>query len=319
MDNPFESSDEIPQQGATPSTPALTVQPSEQVSSVEPSSVVTARGTADGLVLRVDARIESVKLLDTVSTFVENRRAFLAGNEVALEWVGAKPSDSIVQDLCERLRENFDIVVKASKLKPQIIKTDLPRPTADEPEVTGPSLSVVSGTKGSAAARSGAEAPTARNSSTEARATSLFDGLSGTDEKSRGSALFGLSWDEPDARILYTTLRSGQKVETEHSVVVLGDVNSGAEVIAGGDIIVLGTLRGIAHAGAYDETGGGRIIVCLNMQPTQLRIGTVISRGVAEERSSGDGPRGPEIARVQSNLIVVEPYQARGAWGRRRE
>jgi septum formation inhibitor MinC len=317
MDNPFESSDEIPQQGVVPATPALPVTPAEQVAPVEPSSVVTARGTADGLVLRVDARIESVKLLDTVSSFVDKRRAFLAGNEVALEWVGAKPSDSIVQELCDRLRESFDIVVKTSKLKPQVTKsTDLPRPSMMEPEpAAAPTLSVVSGAK---ASKAGSDAPSARGGSGDSRPTSLFDGLSGADDKGRGSSLFGLSWDEPDARILYTTLRSGQKVETEHSVVVLGDVNSGAEVVAGGDIIVLGTLRGIAHAGAYDETGGGRIILCLNMQPTQLRIGTVISRGVAEERS-GDGPRGPEIARVQSNLIVVEPYQARGAWGRRRE
>jgi septum site-determining protein MinC len=127
-------------------------------------------------------------------------------------------------------------------------------------------------------------------------------------------------WDEPDTRIIYGTLRSGQKVETEHSIVVFGDVNSGAEVIAGGDIVILGTLRGIAHAGAYDESGGGRVIFSLNLQPTQLRIGLVISRGAGGERSEAS-PRsgGPEVARVESNMIVVEPYQSRTVWVRRRE
>jgi septum site-determining protein MinC len=127
-------------------------------------------------------------------------------------------------------------------------------------------------------------------------------------------------WDEPDTRLYYGTLRSGQKIETEHSLVVFGDVNSGAEVIAGGDIVILGTLRGIAHAGAYDESGGGRVIFSLNLQPTQLRIGLVISRGSAADDLEST-PRGgiPEIARVQSNLIVVEPYQSRTVWSRRRE
>ena len=123
-------------------------------------------------------------------------------------------------------------------------------------------------------------------------------------------------WDDPDARIIYGTLRSGQKVETEHSIVVFGDVNSGAEVIAGGDIVILGTLRGIAHAGAYDESGGGRVIFSLNLHPTQLRIGLVISRGGGENSSRGTVA---EVARVENNMIVVEPYQSRTVWVRRRE
>lgn len=46
------------------------------------------------------------------------------------------------------------------------------------------------------------------------------------------------------------SLRSGQKIESEGSLVILGDVNSGAEVVASDHIVVLGTLRGLAHAGA---------------------------------------------------------------------
>ena len=126
-------------------------------------------------------------------------------------------------------------------------------------------------------------------------------------------------WDDPDARVVYGTLRSGQKVETEHSVVIFGDINSGAEVIAGGDIVILGTLRGIAHAGAYDESGGGRVIFSLNMQPTQLRIGLVISRGGGSDKSDATRGASSEIARVDNNTIVVEPYQSRTVWVRRRE
>ena len=92
---------------------------------------------------------------------------------------------------------------------------------------------------------------------------------------------------------------------------IIGDVNSGAELVAGGDIIVLGSLRGVAHAGAYDETGGGRFIFSIDLQPTQLRIGSLISRG------SSDAPAGgSEIARVDGTTIVVESYQSRTAAGK---
>jgi len=119
--------------------------------------------------------------------------------------------------------------------------------------------------------------------------------------------------DIPDARMVFGTLRSGQRVESEHSIIVAGDVNSGAELVAGGDIFVLGKLRGVAHAGAYDETGAGRVIFALELEPTQLRIGGVITRGGGESGSKGVS----ELARVDGDMIVVEPYQTRRASGGR--
>ena len=127
--------------------------------------------------------------------------------------------------------------------------------------------------------------------------------------------------DEADTRMFVGTLRSGQRFESEHSLVIMGDVNSGAEVVAGGDIIVLGKLRGIAHAGAFDETGGGRIIFSTDLSPTQLRIGAVITRGSSDGQEvkpvsfrgePRDGaPLRAEIAKVEGNLIVVQAYNSR--------
>jgi septum site-determining protein MinC len=120
-------------------------------------------------------------------------------------------------------------------------------------------------------------------------------------------------WDDADTRIICRTLRSGQKIETEHSLLIVGDVNSGAELVAGGDIVVLGAMRGVAHAGAFDETGGGRFIFALDLQPTQLRIGSIISRGSGSNRANG-----PEIAKVDGNIIVVETYSNKALLGMRR-
>jgi septum site-determining protein MinC len=275
------------------------------------SSVITARGTAEGLVLRVDGRVQEEDLKVAVREFLESRRSFLQGNDVAFEWVGRKPSDDVVHELTAVLASEFKVSVRSSKLKGATTK-----PTNPD---AGLSMFGAQPFEGQKMRGQSTAAPSRVTASTPERNVSLFDGIDSIESRASVAAN-SMLWDEPDTRIMYGTLRSGQKVETEHSIVIFGDVNSGAEVIAGGDIVILGTLRGIAHAGAYDESGGGRVILSLNLQPTQLRIGLVISRGSGSENFEST-PRGgiPEIARVEGNLIVVEPYQSRTVWARRRE
>ncbi len=285
--------------------------PSTKPAAEERSNIITARGTAEGLVLRIDGRVEQQDLKAAVVDFLESRRSFLTGNDVALEWIGKKPEEAIVQDLTALLGNDFSVSVRSSKLKPTVSR--IGSPATDTTASAGASpLSVVGGS------RAASTPTTLRQPQAQDRGMSLFDGIDTLE--GRNTAPGTMLWDEPDARILHGTLRSGQKVETEHSIIIFGDVNSGAEVIAGGDIVILGTLRGIAHAGAYDESGGGRVIFSLNLQPTQLRIGLVISRGSGAENAESL-PRGgqPEVARVESNMIVVEPYQSRTVWSRRRE
>ena len=77
------------------------------------------------------------------------------------------------------------------------------------------------------------------------------------------------------------SLRSGQKEEFEGSIVVLGDVNAGAEVVASENIVILGTLRGLAHAGAK---GNKQAIVATNkIDCPQIRISDIIKEIEKEE------------------------------------
>lgn len=274
------------------------------------SAIVTVRGTGEGLVVRLDGRVAQESLLGAVKDFVAAREQFLKGQDVALEWVGAKPAESLVAEVSHLLFAEFSIKVRASRLR------ESKRVEASR-EVD------------MAAARKAGS-----RSHDSGKSASLFDGMEsvglgavgisdvvfddddinvsrGTEDRVNPAAEAFL-FDEPDARIIYATLRSGQKIETEHSLIVFGDVNSGAEIVAGGDVVVMGTLRGVAHAGAYDETGGGRFIFAMSLKPTQLRIGSVISRG------SPEGGKVPEVARVDGNNIVVETYQVRSAAARRR-
>jgi septum site-determining protein MinC len=109
-----------------------------------------------------------------------------------------------------------------------------------------------------------------------------------------------------NARLVKGPLRSGQRVYAEDNLVVFGDVNPGAEVIAGGDIVVMGVLRGVAHAGVPDNSGA--VIAALSLKPTQLRIGHFISRSPEFQEKHDTGP---EIARVDTEQIVIDSFPRR--------
>lgn len=72
------------------------------------------------------------------------------------------------------------------------------------------------------------------------------------------------------------SLRSGQKIENEGSIAILGDVNSGAEIIAGENIIILGRLMGLAHAGAKGNKKA--IIAAQNIDVKQIRISNIVKQ-----------------------------------------
>ena len=96
------------------------------------------------------------------------------------------------------------------------------------------------------------------------------------------------------------TLRSGRTIHSDGHVVVFGDVNPGAKVIATGDIVVWGKLRGYVHAGA---DGNESAIVCaLDMNPSQLRIADFVVTSPPDKRKKIM----PEVAMVRDNQIIVE-------------
>ncbi len=98
------------------------------------------------------------------------------------------------------------------------------------------------------------------------------------------------------------TLRSGMRVEYPGHVVVLGDVNPGAEIVAGGSVVVWGRLRGVVHAGAH---GQREAVVCaLDLSPTQLRIAEEIA--ITPKRQ---GKPTPEVVKIRDGRLQAEPWQ----------
>ena len=90
------------------------------------------------------------------------------------------------------------------------------------------------------------------------------------------------------------TLRSGTRIEFPGHVVVLGDVNPGAEIIADGNVIIWGRLRGMVHAGSNGNTQA--VICALDLSPTQLRIAGEVSATLSPQES----PK-PEFARINQH------------------
>jgi septum site-determining protein MinC len=106
------------------------------------------------------------------------------------------------------------------------------------------------------------------------------------------------------AMLVHRTLRSGNKISYQGHVVVLGDVNPGAEVVASGCVIIWGKLRGTVHAGAEgDETA---IVCALDMMPMQLRIADLISVSPAKK-----GKFCPEVVRILKGQLIAEPWDIR--------
>lgn len=107
--------------------------------------------------------------------------------------------------------------------------------------------------------------------------------------------------DGESAMLVRRTLRSGFVMQHTGHVVVIGDVNPGAQLIARGDVVVWGKLRGMVHAGAE---GDEQAVVCaLDLSPTQLRIAGVIA--VAPKRR---GKPQPEMARLKNGQVVAETW-----------
>lgn len=110
--------------------------------------------------------------------------------------------------------------------------------------------------------------------------------------------------DVKTLRLINKNMRSGQNVEHEGDVLVIGDVNPGSYITASGNIIVMGMLRGIVHAGAGGDDGA--IVIALKLRPQQLRI----ARWIARSPDESEDPEYPEKAYVKNNQIFIEKIRS---------
>ncbi len=159
-----------------------------------------------------------------------------------------------------------------------------------------------------------------RTSSERAFQAALATGITATLESPEGApvaaaAPAAANTDAASYFVYRGYLRSGHRLRRQENILVIGDINPGAEVISEGDILVWGRLRGVVHAGV----GGNRraIIAALDLEPTQMRIADVTTIG-PDPKPGQPGRffwkksqhKRPEIARLVENGIVFEEWDA---------
>lgn len=119
-------------------------------------------------------------------------------------------------------------------------------------------------------------------------------------EEAQDKVFHGVS--EGRTKFITKTVRGGQSIDYPGNIVIIGDVNSGAEVRAEGNIIVLGSLKGQVFAGTSGNEKS--IIAAFNLQPEILQICGIITISPEDEEK----PQYPEVAKIKDGVIVVEPY-----------
>lgn len=105
-----------------------------------------------------------------------------------------------------------------------------------------------------------------------------------------------------NGRFYKGNLRSGQSIECDTSIVIIGDVNPGASVVSGGNVIILGALRGTVYAGSSGNENA--FILALDMSPVQIRIADTIARAPDHPEKTND--KEAKIAFLEDNNIYIE-------------
>ncbi len=125
-----------------------------------------------------------------------------------------------------------------------------------------------------------------------------------TPRPERSSKPVPSSSEGENAIFIQKTLRSGTRIVSQGSVVVVGDVNPGAEIIATGSVVVWGKLRGVVHAGSDGDEKAA--VYALELNPTQLRIASYIA--VQPQRK---GKPAPEMVHISNGQVVALHWETR--------
>ncbi|GAB4265965.1 MAG: septum site-determining protein MinC [Candidatus Promineifilaceae bacterium] len=234
------------------------------------SQAVDVKGTRDGIVVTLGAG-SFAHLLPILDEALATRKAFLQGTQIALN-VGTRPLH--VEQLAEiqALFTDHDLT-----LWTVLAESEETRESARE-------LGLATRIAGSHTDLEG----------------NVIQDTAVSPHSSNNSAQTGIN-----ALFLRETIRSGRSIFHEGPVVIYGDVNPGAEILAGGDVIVWGRLRGLVHAGALGDRTA--TICALELNPTQLRIADQIAIAPDEKQAKP----APEQAMIRNGRIVAEPWQGK--------
>ena len=238
--------------------------------SLEQSMVasITIKGISQGVLATLPEDDGWDDLVDNLIEVIDRQGAFFRGAQLVLDVNGRRMASALLHDLKDLLNErNVSLAAILSTNEETITAATECGLWTDLADVEPPTLP---------------EQPSAD------------DELEGYDSEEYGTA----------GVLIKRTLRSGRTVRSRGHVVVIGDVNSGAEIVAIGDVIVWGKLRGTVHAGAQGDESA--VVCALDLAPTQLRIANLITVPPQGKRKKTR----PEMALVAEGQIEAVPWMA---------
>ena len=236
--------------------------------SAHTTQAIEIKGTRDGLIVVIGAGSLS-GIMELLTTELASKKAFLAGSRIALN------VDSRVLRI-DQLAE-LQAIFEDNHTTLWTVLT-----TAEETRQAARDLGLATRLSGSHTDLNGEALDDTAVSPTP------------TPDKSAGQ----------NALFLRETLRSGRSILHEGPVVIFGDVNPGAEILAAGDVVVWGRLRGMVHAGAFGDRDA--VICALILAPTQLRIADQIAIAPDDRQRTMQ----PEQAFIRDGRIVAEPWHS---------
>jgi len=228
------------------------------------SSSISIKGTRDGLTITLGSG-ELGKLMTSLAEHLKTQGRFFRGGRVALDLAGREASK-------EELAQIRDLLDGHGMMLRTVMTSD------EHTEAAAKELGL------HAVTESGVRVPEVQASPRPP------------------SAPLAVA-DEERAILLRKQVRSGQVVRHSGHVVIIGDVNPGAEVWASGNVVVWGKLRGTVRAGATGDDGA--LVCALDLRPTQLRIGEYIARSDEDDRRARPYA---EVAHVRDGVIIIEPW-----------
>ncbi len=245
------------------------------------SEAVSFKGNKDGIVLLLDLNVEFEALCQMIVQKLWDSRNFLGDHTTLIINSGADVLNDgqrlalkvLLQSLGHEVKYFLPEAPAASapvQEKPQPKAEPLFEPKAPkaEPKISAPEVHV----------------------QPETAAPSVMPELADIEHYLTKSAL-----------AVRKNIRSGQKISYDGTLIVFGDVNAGAELEATGHILVLGALRGVAHAGCKGDKKA--VIYANQLRSVQLRIADLIARAPDGENTKRNIP---EIARIIDNYLVIE-------------
>ena len=247
------------------------------------SEAVSFKGNKDGIVLLLDLRVEFESLCQMIVQKLWDSRNFLGDHTALIINSGAIALNDgqrlalkvLLQSLGHEVKYFLpEVPVEGTQkvAEQKISEPKVPDNKAYEPKVSAPKTVVP-------------EVP----AQTEAEVSSISE-LADIEHYLTKSAL-----------AVRKNIRSGQKISYDGTLIIFGDVNAGAELEAAGHILVLGALRGVAHAGCKGDKKA--VIYANQLRSVQLRIADLIARAPDGENTKRNIP---EIARIIDNYLVIE-------------